>query len=736
MPPASRPLSVASLVAAPLVALVVYAAVRAGLHQAWGLPLVSPGAGVLGAALAACCGLVLEEPALAPGGAALLARLGAGLGLLTLGESLLYYRVDAKASVAALGFAALGVGALLWWPRRTRGSVAAVAVLAVLGVGMAHHSPAGGWDLFAGPQHGQWLVWLFWLGLAATLLTLAATASAPPPGRARPPLDRWVEWALLGGVLLVGALLRFWQAGHLPQGYWYDEVNLSRAIQDHVLVGKEVPLYLGEQVENPGAYLWVGAAAFRFFGVHIVVLRVLAGVFGLLAVIPFWALARLWLGARWGLVAAFLFACMRWVLIPQRIAFMSGFALFWMLAAFWALWSAQCRLAAKGAWPWRWLLAGALLGANLHTYTPARIVPPLALAFLAIQAWLDPAWRRRGRDWLALGAGFLVVGGPMLAYIALHWGEYLSRTAQVSIFTDVKVSGHPLVPEILISAAKHALMFQFRGDYNARQNLSFYPQVDPLLAAALGLALPWTLGQAHRDARARFLWLWLPAMLAAGVLSLPVEAPQAHRCILAAPVLPLMVALALRGLLGARGPELGGAWPLSLKALGLVLLLGMGVLNAVELLGQWPGEEATFRSFSPRASAVMGRIERTGPGTVVLTSPLSKEYQFYGYEWGVFARFVLRQQGRDWAALGPSQAVPPSDGGQPTDSVLMVWGDSDTDITAAYQREFPGRPLEKAPQPFPGPGEPNDLYVAAQVPWGDLPTRPKRGPAPLLYRSN
>ena len=37
-------------------------------------------------------------------------------------------------------------------------------------------------------------------------------------------------------------------------------------------------------------------------------------------------------------------------------------------------------------------------------------------------------------------------------------------------------------------------------------------------------------------------------MLAAGVLSMPVEAPQGHRCILAAPVLPLMAARALRAL--------------------------------------------------------------------------------------------------------------------------------------------------------------------------------------------
>lgn len=732
--PRSRPLPLTVLTLAPLAALLAFALARVALH-AWGLPLLSPGAAVLVAVLAAWAALVLEEPRLAGGGAADLRRLGLGVGLLALGEALLYYRVERKDSAAALGFALLGGGALALGPRRSRAVLAVLLVLAAWGVYAAAWPPAGGWDLFGGLQLGQRGLLFFWLGLGALFLALARVAAAPAPALApERPLARRTELALMGGVLVVGALLRFWQAGQLPQGLWYDEVNLSRAIQDRVLATGDAPLYLGEQVENPGAFLWAGAAVFRLFGVHIGALRVLAGFFGLLAIVPFWALARLWLGGRWALAAAFIFACMRWVLIPQRIAFMSGFALFWMLAAFWALWSAQLR-PARGGLPWRWLLAGALLGANLHTYTPARVVPVLALAFLGGQALVDKAWRRSGREWLALGAGFLAVGGPMLGYIALNWHDYLHRAAEVSIFTDVKVSGHALLPELWASATRHALMLQFRGDFNARHNLHFYPQADFLLAAALGLALPWSLGRARHDARARFLWLWLVLMLAAGVLSMPVEAPQGHRCILAAPVLPLMAALALRALLRPFQGAFEGGWPRSLVAAGLALLLGLGALNAAELLGQWPTEEATFRSFSPRASAVMRRIEATGPGTAVLTSLLPKEYQFYGYEWGVFARFALRQQDRSWASLSPSQVVPASDGGLPTDDVLIVWGDSDADITGDFLREFPGTAIERARQPFPGAGEPEDLYLAAQVPWKALPLKPAQGPAPLLYRT-
>ena len=489
---------------------------------------------------------------------------------------------------------------------------------------------------------------------------------------------------------------------------------------------------MGEQVENPGAYLWVGAALFKAFGASVEVLRVAAGAFGLLAVLPFWALARIWLGQRWALAAALVFGVMRWVLIPQRIAFMSGFALFWMLAAFWALWRAQVR-PGRGAKPW--LLAGLLLGFNLHTYTPARAVPLLAFAFLALQAWLDPAWRRGRREWLALLGGFALSAGPMLLYIALNFQDYLRRAAEVSVFTDVAKTGQPLLATLGANLARHLLMFTYRGDFNARHNLHFYPQADFILAAALAVALPWALGRAWRDARGRFLCLWIGVMLAAGVLSLPIEAPQGHRCILAAPALALAAAWALRELCAPLRQAFAGRWPETLTALGLALLLGVAGLNAVELLGQWTGEEATWEHFSPRASAVLQRIRATGPGTGVYVSGLANEYQYFGYEWGMFGHFALEPQGRSCNALAASQSVATQDHGTPLRDLLLVWGQSDTQIDAAFRAQFPDIPVEEADPPFAKDGLPKVMYRAAVVPMDRVPVGPGSGAAPFLYRA-
>ncbi|HXC64608.1 MAG TPA: hypothetical protein VNZ67_09625, partial [bacterium] len=265
-------------------------------------------------------------------------------------------------------------------------------------------------------------------------------------------------------------------------------------------------------------------------------------------------------------------------------------------------------------------------------------------------------------------------------------------------------------------------------------NLHFYPQADFMLAAALAVALPWTLGRAWRDARGRFLCLWIGVMLAAGVLTLPIEAPQGHRCILAAPALALAAAWALRELSAPLRDEFEGAWPETATALGLALLLGVAGLNAVELLGQWPAEEATWEHFSPRASAVLQRIRAAGPGTGVYVSGLRNEYEYFGYEWGMFGRFALEPQGRACNLLTPTQSVAIQDHGAPLRDVLLIWGQSDTQIDAAFRGEFPGIQVEEAAPPFAKEGLPTLMYRAAVVPLGQVPVGPGPGAPRLLYR--
>ncbi|HXC63600.1 MAG TPA: hypothetical protein VNZ67_04540, partial [bacterium] len=448
---------------------------------------------------------------------------------------------------------------------------------------------------------------------------------------------------------------------------------------------------------------------------------------------PFWGLARRWLGPRWALAATFLFGVMRWPAMLDRIGFPTSFALFWALASFWALWDAQ-RRGPPGTRPWRWLPLGLCLGVNLYAYTPARAVPVVCVAFLLLQHALDPGWKRSRKDWLALGAGFLLSAGPMLWYIGLHSGEYQQHLGQVSVFADAARTGRSLAASIGGNLAKTALMFTYRGDATARHDLQYYPQVDFLTALALALAIPWTLGRAFRDGRGRFLWLWLGGALAASVLGQTIEAPQANRCVLAAPALALAVAWALRDLTAPLEGAFVGGRPRTLALMGLALLAGSAWINARELLVQWPADEATWEAFSPRASAVLRRIRAAGPSLSVFVSELPHEYNFYGNEWGLFGRYALSAEGRYCSPLQASQSAPIQDRGRPLRGALLIWGESDADISAAFAREFLGLAVERAAAPFTVAGMPHAMYLAAEVPLALVPHRPARGPLPLLYR--
>jgi 4-amino-4-deoxy-L-arabinose transferase-like glycosyltransferase len=585
----------------------------------------------------------------------------------------------------------------------------------------------GNVDLVAGPPLGRWLPTLVWLlgalGLLAALILSHQVVTTPHHEKA---LAWPKEWMGLIAVLLLGAALRFPQMGSVPDGIWYDELNLSRATETKVLVEGQAPLYVSEQVENPGAYLWVGAASYKVFGTGVLPYRYLAAFFGLLALVPFWGLARLWFGPRWALAATALFGVMRWTLIPQRIGFMSGFAMFWMLAAFWAFWSARLR---GGAW--RWALAGALAGCNLHTYTPGRLVLVVLAAFVLLEFFFERGWTQlvqsgRSGGWMALG--FFATAGPMLWFIATHWDIYALRSGQVSIFTDAAKSGQSVASELWTSLSKHLLMFHLRGDFNARHNLHFYPQVDLLSASALVLALPYALGRFFKDARSRFLALWFAVMLCAGIFTLAVEAPQGHRTILAAPVLALAIVWVLRDLIVPVGRAFSRGWPQAGLFSGLVLLASVASFNAYEVFGIWGHHSETWRSFSPFATAVGRRVAQSAPDVEVRLSRLQNEYLFHGYESEVFARYFLREQGRQPLLLqmGTVLATNP-----PPRTVLLVWGETDTDMTEAFAKEFPGVNVERPANPFPVAGESSVLYLAAELPWQRI--RTVKGLAPGSY---
>ncbi len=641
-------------------AWLLYIAFRLWAYRAYAMPVNSLGAWTLLLASLALLPLALEPPRLTAKGAGSLNRASLGLALIFLGQAFLWLRVQDKASYLYPG---LGLLALGW--------------------GFLH---------FTGRN------------------AAAVTRDKPWP--------RWVEPMLLGLILIIAAWARLWQLGEVPINYWYDELNLARAVNDSVLGPGKAPLYVTDQIENPGAFLWVAAVFFKAWQPGVDTLRFISALFGWLALLPFYGLARRWLGPKFALLALALFAVSRWTLVPQRVGFMSSFALFWTLSAFYF---AFLTLARPGFWGA--LALGLASGACLHSYTPTRLVLPILVIFFIMNIASLRRWPLQ--VWMGLVLGFALAGGPMLLWISEHWDTFQERAKQVSIMPDVRSQGWQVLG---YTSSRHLLMFNYLGDFNSRHNLHLWPHLDFLTAAFFAPAFFAVHAQIRKNKQALFMVLWFWIMLSAGVFSIAVEAPQAHRTILLAPLPALAVAWFLREYAGRASAFFAdGRWPKAFVLICALLGLSAMVFNIKELQIDWARHPDTWKSFSPDSNLAAARVRQQGSGWIVLISPIRKEYPYYGYERTFFARLMNRDMNHDIRPLSEFNRVPVGSLGSPA-GVLAIWSDSDDDITAAAKRDYPDLAIEAVRDPY----ESRNNYLALSVPWQRIPKGKAQAPHRFL----
>jgi 4-amino-4-deoxy-L-arabinose transferase-like glycosyltransferase len=563
-----------------------------------------------------------------------------------------------------------------------------------------------------------WLGYLLLLGGSGILLQ----AFSPRDPGASPELPwRWELGALLL-LLLFGLWVRCYKLGDFPPTWSYDEVDAARLSQEAVLETGAAPIFLND-FHNPGMFFWVGGLVCRLFGTTVQTMRGLSAFWGWMALWPFYALARRLLGARWGLAALAVFCAMRWTLIPQRIAFTSSFALFWVLTALYFAWVALEKKRHRDL-----ALAGLTLGMTLHAYNPSRMMLVIAALFALIhfRRLKGIAWS----SWAIFAVCFLDVAGPMFYYMATHWGIYAARTRSASIMNDINTKGWG---QLWISFGRHLRCFNFSGDMNARHNIHGWPQVDFLTGTLLVPSLLWAHKRFRQDPRATLFCLWFWVMLSQGIFSIAAEAPQANRCILVTPVLALSVAWFL-GEAAGRLKDLWAArvWPRPL-VLGLVVVLAaIPVFNASEVFGAWTDDPATRTYFALESTSAARRAVAQGPDWLVYCADLYQAVNGYPQaERSYFLHFLLKQAGRELHPLGyPTTELTPFPDREPK-GVLLIWATTDLIISQALEQQYPDLKVE----PFLGISEDRFDYLVLAIPWDRIPKKGHfAGSRPLLLR--
>ncbi len=438
-----------------------------------------------------------------------------------------------------------------------------------------------------GDNGAGWLLFAVGVGVfAAALIDRPRIA----PGGHRPSALRLA--ALAAPVaLLIGLTLamRLPDLDRYPFGLWYDEGTVG-VFARRILENPAFRPVCCAPSTLPAHFQYLAAASFSVFGANEWALRLVPVSYAVVTVVASYFLFRRWFGPGMGLVAAALWASMRYMIIWSRLGndWLSPLPFETILLLLFDLALETKRLKYFG-----W--AGLVMGLSLGFYYPTRLFFGVIAGFglLAIGVWAIRRIAQRGRNpdaippkmalrqaakIIATGALGLAIGGmPVIQFAATHWAEFTGRQANISIFSnrDEPDLGKAIVRQF----EKHILMFNVRGDENPRHNLPGEPMLDPITGALAVLGLAHALTRFYRPANALAL-LTFAVMLTGAIFSLDYEAPQSLRAIGTQPAL-IYFAVTPLALLGKTAGPLGGPerlWRPVRLALSVICALGLAAV--------------------------------------------------------------------------------------------------------------------------------------------------------------
>lgn len=408
-------------------------------------------------------------------------------------------------------------------------------------------------------------------------------------------LPLW-EWSLLILLVLLAWTVRVWAPIEVPPGWRDDELINIYALSERVLEEGPILYFTGASGHEP-LFHNLHAAVVALMGGNPLGAHFLSIACGTLTVPLIYVLGRRLLGRSAGIVAGALLAFSFWSLMYSRIALRHMAVLPPVLGGFYLLWTVG-RPSLPGSRSLRLVAAGLLLSASIYTYTVARMVPVLLLAF---GGYLLVCRRERFRAWWRPLLVVLIVVGvttPPL-WIAIRRGH--SEAAVEGIGADARIAelSVPLremragnFRPFLENARTTLGMFHATGDPEWLYNLSGRPVFGlvgaVLFFAGLGLCL-WR----WRRPECAFLLIWLAVGLSPALVTLP-PASLGHT-ILAQPPAYLLVALALSEIglrIGGWKPRIGDRMGRLRGVLGLlVVVVGVGLISARDLRAYfvtWP----------------------------------------------------------------------------------------------------------------------------------------------------
>jgi hypothetical protein len=437
---------------------------------------------------------------------------------------------------------------------------------------------------------------------------------------------------------VAGGAARFLWLDQLPPGGFFDEIQ-NHIVAEGILKGDR-PVFIAEATQMPALFFYFLAGAIAVAGKGLATVRGLSALLGTLTLPAFYLLARRAFAWPVAAATAILLAFSRWHITFSRVGFVTIIGPLLEILAVLCLWKAL-----ETGRRLHFIVFGVVVGIGLQCYYSFNLFPAVfAIAILSFAG--RNGWRRlgselrpilRGLGWSVLAAGLLLI--PLARFALKNPKVFFERASTVAIWNPAH---HLPWPAILWqNTAAHLLMFNFRGDGNARHNIPDAPMLNPiegvLLAVGLGAALArgWKWPQAT--------WLgWFFVMLLPAILT--IEAPQAHRALGATPAVYLLIGQGLQTLFALAAGRAAGLRRTISAAVMLVMSLAAASQDLSLYFRAQVQNPLAWQAFEAEHHAIARFLKPFGNRYDIWVNPLYFDYpieRFYLGEDFPYTRFRL-----------------------------------------------------------------------------------------------
>ena len=437
------------------------------------------------------------------------------------------------------------------------------------------------------------------------------------------------EWLLVVVLLLIAFGLRTFDLLRVPPGLHNDEVAFAE-ITETVTYGR-LAIFFPENIGNEGLAYYFAAPFMKVLGLNVLAIRLPAAFISMIAACVIWAFTRRLFGAVAAITALAAFAVVFWTVAFGRIALHVVMMVPLATLAAYCVWRAQSSRRVK-RW---WMLSGLCIGLAIDTYTAARILPVILIAF-GIYTLIAhrSAWRRWwGGIAIALVAAGLVAA-PLFITLAQNPAE--DQLGFFDIDRPLRELRQGNLQPVSETTLRTLGMFGFVGDPLPYYGIPDRPFLEPISFLLLLIGLLMALWR-WRQPEYAFLAIWFFVSLLPGMLSQP--APNSTRT--------LGVQTALFTLIGIAVAAIVRRWPRKITVAAFIALFAFNLFwTAHDYFVVWPSMDTVRFWHQSGLKAVADQLQHdpdTSPVAICLPDRLIDERDPWWIPAWRHVRFLLNR---------------------------------------------------------------------------------------------